>query len=342
MFTKWKFKRACRACKGPDYTNRISALSYLAEYRRKRKARKARITVSLTCTVAVLLFAVVFTVNSGKEKEPEQIIDNSILSEASESKDEIKYDKIIYSESLNYNGYSWARVNAGNVICDRKLQHELNNEENADSLFAVVVVLYDESGIEEVTASRLKILTKYTLFLKEFRSVLKATLAGTVTEDKLADMIINKKYRYELSEYEAVGGFNSEFFDSDTVATVYKVINATDIQLGDGDFLRTLDSELDYIFRDAGVAETDVTMWDIYFNKSYFSDLEWKTESDVEYFEALGIEITPLDMDEVLFYGSEPQKIYKTYLSKEQMNSIKGTKYGVYIGLQSKDIGTQI
>ncbi len=322
MFTKWKFRRICRQCKGPDYIDRIPALAYLGEYRRKRKARLIRNAALCICVAVAVLAASVFIVFGGVK--------------TSEKAAKQPQSEVLYSDVKNYNGYSWARVNAGNVICDRRLAYELGKEENADSLFAVVVVLYNHDELEAVTETRVEILTGYTFFLKAFHEKVKAVLSGEGNVQDVIDDIVYRKYTYELSEYEAVGGFDTDCFDKATIDTVYKVLASTEAQLGDRAYLKQLDSELDYVFRDSGITETKITMWDICFNKSYFADVEWQYENDISYFEALGLELTPLNMEEALTIGSQPQKIYKAIIKKSQVELIKGTKYGIYMELQSK------
>lgn len=349
MFFKRKLRKAFDDCVSPDLVGKIPQLT---NYKKDEKKQYISVykNIAIFASVAIVLIVSVLTVILRQKPPTEEGKVDSFLgdylsmfpSDNSTNESNISYDKIIYGKYNDIINFNAEMLTNGDIQYADILQDELSKPENKNNLFSVYVLIKDTKSKEDpryiTSLKRQDVLLHYSAFLEEFQEKVNGVLDGKYDIQEVIAPIKNKAYTYEISEYEAIGGFNKNCFDTKTINTVYKILNATEDQLSDMNFLKQISAELTDVF----ITESTITLplsqpekitkWHVSCCKSQIFDFQWQIDNHKQSFVFLNLKI-----EQMLSYDADISgAVYSAYLTKEQIESINSNDYGIYISFKHK------
>ncbi len=395
MFVKHKFKKICKKCKGPDYTDRIPALEDLENVRKTQIAlyKKAALCVCMVIALIAATFAGAFFGMNINNPDSSNVLNNSSQSSAEnieskedaildskeesikgdailDSKEETivdNKDRIIYAEKTDYMVGDANILNIGTVELTYRLQDALETPENENCIFAVYLELhhaYDAVNVKgekyaekwEITKKRKALIFSISYYADNFYEIGKRIMNNECGTEKLIQLAkddargvdaSDNEWQYAWIQYEELGGFDKNIFDSETIDAMHRIIFASEEQLQDRSFIETALIDLEDICKFSGVTiknpcavtkEPSVIYYKA-MEAAYYEEL-WIIDEIIDSLKSFGVDAYALEVEEYVVLGlTVPVKTYKAYLTKEQIEEIKdtvATKYGVKLCMQTR------
>lgn len=251
---------------------------------------------------------------------------------------------VIFADGeTNYSSIVEASPEQGVLQIDLDLEEQLNKPENQNCLFAVKFLLCssaddpvckDERYLNAV--EKYRILCDCGLNLNSVYSELNGYLNGNVEFDYFINAL---KWWKACISFDEIELFTKQLFGEDAMEVLRALYNADEDLLYERNFLEKCLPVLECII--TYNKHYDISEWEqnAFIDGAildYAKSLDWLYEKRIDYFRQVGIEIQPVDPVIAALNNLGCTELFSAVLTKEQIYSLKNSKYGVSVFFQGK------